>query len=254
MDGELKQRILDYAQKAYFAAYQKSLRETEIELVNAKERFNLMGALLSSDMVREAARIEAEHIRRCVLAKTNALLDAYELNGVEIDGFIKIQANEVRWELVQAIGRDPNVLNPRTPDRGNLAHFLATFTSGIVEEAECEIEQRKVVPKMRKPQPPIQNIYHLIGNNSRVNVHSTDQSVNIVNVTNQELFVEMRKAISDGVAREERGRILEKLDALEKAQNTPTFGQRYAHFVAVAADYMTLLGPFMPALAELLAK
>jgi hypothetical protein len=74
------------------------------------------------------------------------------LNEAEIDDLIEHEANNVRWTLVQAIGRDPNVLPRRTPEYEKLfEHFLAANTAGVVEEAECEIAKRKVIPKRRKP-------------------------------------------------------------------------------------------------------
>jgi hypothetical protein len=251
---ELKKKILDYAGKAYYAAHQKSLQETTVKIANAKAQFSTRGALFSSDMVREAARIEAEHISTCILAKTNALLDGYELNETEVDDFIKVQANELHWELVTTITRDPHLLPPRTPDGDILERLLVTFTNGIVEEAECVIEQRKVNPKMRKPQPPVQNTYHLHGHNSRVNIDSKDQSVNVVNISNTKLFVQMRELFQKNTTGTEQERILQKLDAMEKAQNQPSFGQRYTEFIAETADYVTLLTPFMPALAEMVRK
>jgi hypothetical protein len=251
MDGELKKRILAYADKAYYAAHQRSLQETAIAIANAKEEHALHGRLFSSSMIHEVARIEAEHIKTCVFARTDALLNGYELNGAEIDNFIQIQASELRWNLVQAIGRDPHLLYPGTPNGDTLERLLVANTNGVVEAAECEIEQRKVNPKMRKPQPPVQNTYHLHGHNSRVNIDSTDQSFNVVNISSQELFVQIRELLSKNTTGEIQERILDKLAAMEKAQNQPSFAQRFAEFIAQTADYVTLLSPFMPALAEM---
>jgi hypothetical protein len=48
--------------------------------------------------------------------------------------------------------------------------------------------------------------------------------------------------------------MLDRLDALKAAEGKPTFGERYREFVASAADHMTLLAPFLPALTALLAS
>jgi hypothetical protein len=254
MDGDLKQKILAYADKAYSAAYHQSLRQTAIQVLNAREALASRGHISSSVVVQEVARIEAEHINKLVQAKANALLDGYELFGAEIDNFIEIEANELRWALIKAISRDPNLLPNRVPDRDNFERLLIANTDGIVETAICEIEQRKVIPKLRKPLPPVHNFYHLHGNNSRVNIDTTDQSVNVVNVTNEELFVHLRQLLSEKTSKRDQDRVLEKLDALEAAQNSPTFAQCYTEFIASAADYVTLLTPFMPALAEMVRK
>jgi hypothetical protein len=254
MDGELKQKIVTHADKSYFAEHQKSLRETTETVRRAINSFAAKGKVLSGEMVQEIARIESDHIKTLILAKANALLEGYELYGCAIDNFIQVQANELRWDLIRAISRDPHLLPPGVPASGMFEQLLVQNTSGILETIECEIERRKVIPKLSKSQPGVQNIYHLHGNNSRVNINSTDQSVNVVNITSQELFVHLRQLLLDNVNGETQTRILERLDALEKAQNTPTFGQRYAEFIAAAANYTTLLSPFMPALAEMVKK
>lgn len=64
----------------------------------------------------------------------------------------------------------------------------------------------------------------------------------------------MRQTLSEGIKGEDQDRILERFEAMEQAQNTPTFGPRYAEFIAASADYVTLLTPFMPALAEMVKK
>lgn len=53
---------------------------------------------------------------------------------------------------------------------------------------------------------------------------------------------------------DERQDILEKLTALEKSENSPSYKQRYTDFIAAAANHMTLIAPFVPALTELLHK
>jgi hypothetical protein len=41
---------------------------------------------------------------------------------------------------------------------------------------------------------------------------------------------------------------------LEAAQNQPSFLQRYTEFISFASNHVTVIAPFMPALAELLRK
>jgi len=52
----------------------------------------------------------------------------------------------------------------------------------------------------------------------------------------------------------ERATILEKLTALEQTQGSSSYAQRYSEFIAAAANHMTLIAPFIPALTELLHK
>lgn len=62
------------------------------------------------------------------------------------------------------------------------------------------------------------NEYHLHGPNSRVNVGSTDQSVNTVLVQPDEVFTKLRVELESAIKdRDEQVRIFERLSALETA-------------------------------------
>jgi hypothetical protein len=95
----------------------------------------------------------------------------------------------------------------------------------------------------------------LSGANTRVNIGSEDSSQNIVNITPDDLFRELRASLEAQVQdAEARGRLLIKLEELERAQGTPSLGERYVRFMAAAADHATVLGPYLPALAQLLMR
>jgi hypothetical protein len=98
-------------------------------------------------------------------------------------------------------------------------------------------------------------VYKITGNNNRINNQSTDSSTNVVNIETSTLFVKMKQAVNDGVTdREMRDRIQETIAAMETAAGQPSFVTQYNRFVAVAADHLTLLTPFLPALAQLMAS
>ena len=91
------------------------------------------------------------------------------------------------------------------------------------------------------------------GDNTRVNVGSVDQSVNVSKSQVGATFDQTRELVRDGVAdATERGRLLEKIDQMERAHGKDGFAQAYKDFMAVAADHVTVLGPVMAALAALL--
>jgi hypothetical protein len=46
--------------------------------------------------------------------------------------------------------------------------------------------------------------------------------------------------------------ILERVSALEAAQNSPSFAERYTELISAAASHMTLLAPFIPGLKEMM--
>jgi hypothetical protein len=101
------------------------------------------------------------------------------------------------------------------------------------------------------PQPHV--VYNLVGANSRVNIQSSDSSTNVVNVESSVLFTNLRQAIQhsslDSTVAQQ---LIESVNGMQSSAGTKTFGQRYKEFIGVAADHMTLIGPFLPALSQLL--
>ena len=59
---------------------------------------------------------------------------------------------------------------------------------------------------------------HFHGNNSRPNISSTDNSINFVSVSNEQLFVHLREKARSIVDDSERNDIVTRLDELQKAQ------------------------------------
>ena len=92
------------------------------------------------------------------------------------------------------------------------------------------------------------------GDNTRVNVGSVDQSVN-VSSTQQTgaTFDKVRELLKGGVADPtELQRLLEKVEEMQQAHAHGSFKKAYAEFMALAANHMVVLAPVLPALAELL--
>jgi hypothetical protein len=101
----------------------------------------------------------------------------------------------------------------------------------------------------------VTNIYNVQGPNARVNVQSTDSSRNIANVGETELFQKLRSAIESGVLDgTQRTRLLVATSELEQATGTPLFAEKLQQMLAGAANCMTILTPFLPALGQLAAS
>lgn len=95
--------------------------------------------------------------------------------------------------------------------------------------------------------------FHLEGAHSRVNIQSQDNSVNVSRQTTENIFADMRQVIQTRIANEvERTRILIELNELEAAKGSDRFSQKYQSFIASAANHMTVLAPFIPALTQML--
>ena len=99
-----------------------------------------------------------------------------------------------------------------------------------------------------------QNItYNLTGAHSRVNIDSVDKSLNVDASQSISVLSDIRDAMQTGIEDdEERERLLDALDELSRAHGTEKFVDTYKTFVAMAANHMAFLAPFLPALSELL--
>jgi len=69
------------------------------------------------------------------------------------------------------------------------------------------------------------------------------------------IFADLHKVVEESSIEDgDRRRLLEAIEAMERAQGKPGFRDSYRQFIALAADYMTLIGPYVPALATLAAS
>ncbi len=118
--------------------------------------------------------------------------------------------------------------------------------------------QIKFAKKGQLPAGTGGNYFNVTGANARVNFGSIDNSTNIV--SEQHVFSNLRLAIEKGVAdSKERIAILDALARLEKIANDDSgkrsssdYGAAYQNFITSAANHMTLIAPFIPALSKLL--
>jgi hypothetical protein len=105
-----------------------------------------------------------------------------------------------------------------------------------LKEAEREHERRTV---------------HVSGPNARVNICSTDQSMNIA--VGGDVIGLIRETLDRGIQDpSEKMRLNGLLDRLEAAKDKKSFLETYQTLIATTADHMTVLGPFLPALTHLL--
>lgn len=100
---------------------------------------------------------------------------------------------------------------------------------------------------------PQQIVYNVTGPNSRINVNSRDSSVNVVNVAPDTLFEEIRSALT-AASDAQTEALLERLAELKRTQGSGDYLGAYQRFITAAANHMTLIAPFISALAQLLPK
>jgi hypothetical protein len=119
--------------------------------------------------------------------------------------------------------------------------------------AHYQIAVRKETAISRGNSPS--TVYNVTGPNARLNIGSVDSSTNVVNVAPTELLTQLQRTIEARVeAEQERNELLARLADLQSAQGTPTYLDRYQRFIAAAANHMTTLAPFLPALTQLMGK
>ncbi len=135
----------------------------------------------------------------------------------------------------------------------NYGQLLEQRIQLAVSAIKTQIDRARLA---KRQSPAVTNaVYHVYGHNPRWVTNSIDNSVNIVTVSSEQVFADLRQAIESGIAEgAERKDILEKLDALEKAQSSPSFAKLYTDLIATAANHMSLIAPFIPALTELLHR
>ena len=86
-----------------------------------------------------------------------------------------------------------------------------------------------------------------------MNINSQDSSVNIINVESEKLFADLRQTIQEEIGGNEKEKLLELLSQVERSEGESDFSESYAKFMAFAANHVSVLSPFFPALSQLLS-
>jgi hypothetical protein len=172
------------------------------------------------------------------------------------DGFVATGKSKIMTEENKLPVEEGDTIERKLPngmvetytvmDRGYVADF-----NGVVPP-HYQMKVRKGTNLEQSTPSAITNVYNLTGPNARVNIQSADSSINISSVSNEELFPRIGRVIGENAQNDARRiEMLAKLGELQVA-NKATIGEKYRQFIASAADHMTLLTPFLPALTALL--
>ena len=99
--------------------------------------------------------------------------------------------------------------------------------------------------------------YNLYGNNARVNIHSTDSSINIVNEDSPEVFKQLLAAIRKAdIQTEPKTKIESAVQGMQQSYGRPSFGEKYQTFMSILADHIQVFGPivapYLPTLTSLI--
>lgn len=132
-------------------------------------------------------------------------------------------------------------------DRG----FYEKF-SGVNAHYQCEVQ--KETSQQFKQWASNVTTYNFHGSNSRVNVNSTDNSTNTVNISKENVFSELKFALQQGITSDEGlDELLASVDDMEASKGSPAFTSKYQRFIDTAASHMTVIAPFIPMLSHFLS-
>jgi len=248
-----------FAQTAYATASNDILRERKDDLAKMHNQLAARGMALSGALVIETARLTGERIRALMQARLDSVLEGYDLYGIVIDDEMAtgicfdIMGEATRMTASAAKG---HAFPAGMPSSAAAAypHALEQHVGLSAAWVRTQIDRRRLMPK-KNERPSITTIYNVQGDNARWNINSKDQSVNVVNKSNDEFFTALRRQIELEIAdANERRLMLETLSALQESHGKPSFAHRYTDFMAAAANHITVIVPFIPALTEMLHK
>ena len=127
------------------------------------------------------------------------------------------------------------------------------FKKGFSEEDyhyQCKVKKETTINTENNKNKKI--IYNVNGENSRVNINSTDKSTNTVNLSSEELFDELREVIKENISSNEE--IIKSINEMEENKDNEQLLYKYQKFIALMSNHMNLIAPFIPALSQLIEK
>ena len=119
---------------------------------------------------------------------------------------------------------------------------------GILDHYQCEVEKVNGKNELAVGKKVI---YNLLGDNSRININSKDDSINIKNVSSDELFEKLIKVVKEEI-NENNEEILKTINEMKENKNRKSFVEGYAKFISSVSDHIEVVKPFLPALIEFL--
>jgi hypothetical protein len=193
-----------------------------------------------NDVYRQAGRLGPSRIR--------------EFGRTVVESRLHYQVVEQTVSAILASGHMKFAQNMRSTIEEMVANEINRIRSDFQRQVEIEARELEIAETTPPATPTASTIiYSLNGDNSRFNINSADSSTNIIQQAPQELFQAIRETIQAKLgSHADRDTLLTRIEALEKAVSEKTFAQRYAEFMSLAADHITVFAPFMPALAQLL--
>ena len=171
------------------------------------------------------------------VAAINAAASVQAKSIIINDSKLAIETDDhILRSLPSGLDEDYIVTNAHYNEGGSLSHW--------------EISYRRSGAALAPTQTIINNIS---GHNARVNIGSTDNSVNQIGGASDEVFTQLidvlRSQIGDAQARD---KLITLVEGMRQESKAGSILGAYQSFIASAAAHMTIIAPFIPALTRLL--
>jgi hypothetical protein len=249
----LLQRIISHAYSDYCAERNEAVREYHFKM--ARQRL-INSSAFSQGGIKIYRDSFAKFVRNmwALIEKTLEEIGYDPDEKAEVDLYNLLQKALIPLRDLDDrsfAGSFANRSNPKPNLHANRTAQLARLETQITIFVK-KIRAMKTNPKMQSGN---QINYYLQGPNSRVNIHSQDNSHNVV-INEGELFTKLREAIESA---EVDGNLKKQL--LDKVEEGKALQQQhgllkgwFGDFMALASDCITVVQPFVPALAALIAQ
>ena len=148
-------------------------------------------------------------------------------------------------DIIERILPNGDVEKYRVIDRG--------FYKGMGAIPDSYQITTEKLSKYRNPSSKgITNTYNIHNESVKININSTDNSVNTYLTENDEKLFETLKDLS--ILLDNKEDVISKIIDMRESAGKPTFGQKYNSFIQSIANHMTIFAPFIPALTAFLIQ
>lgn len=250
----LLHRMLFHASSDYSAERDEAIKHYKFEIANRhlwQSSIHLQGATkIYREYFAKFVRTVWEKIEKTLEAigfepDKNAAADLYSLMKTALTPIMERDNKTFSKSFAGTFSPHPQLHANRNAELFRLETQVAIFVK--------KLHAMNTNPKAQGGNQTIN--YYLQGNNPRVNINSHDESHNVV-VSEGQLFAKLHEAISSAeVESDLKKRLLEKIEEGKTLQQKPGLLKGwFADFMALASDCITVVQPFVPALAALIAK
>jgi len=126
--------------------------------------------------------------------------------------------------------------------------FMRGFGHGIPDHYQVKVEK---VTKTSPLNVTGSGYITVVNDGGKVNINSTDNSINVqISNDTQRIFEELKQVIEDT----KDTALMESLEDLKASVGSDSYARKYNSFIQNAANHMTIIAPFLPAISALLVN